>query len=147
MSFNELNLFQQRQIKILEELEPILREDRALFFEAVMEKGAQMSLLTLEEQKQGVKIKGCISQVTLVLKKKNDLLLIKASSNAQLVRGLLALFCSVFHKSFIPEVVATPFFLWSSLKLEQILTPQRFYGIQQLYSTFIDFLKNNEEHS
>lgn len=93
-----------------------------------------------EDQKTEANIvKGCTSQVWMVLTIKNDKINIIADSDAHIVRGLIALVIAVYNDKSIPEMQSINIeALFSEIGLSDHLSPNRRNG----FFAMVERIKN-----
>jgi len=75
------------------------------------------------------KIRGCQSQVWMVVEQDGERLNFRAISDAAIVSGLIALLLRIYSGKKAADIVATPANFVSALQLEQHLSPTRSNGL------------------
>ena len=101
-------------------------EDR---YSYLLELGRALAPLTEDERNPATHVKGCVSQVWLVVEKDADRLSFRGDSDSLIVRGLIAILLVLFSGKTGKEILATdPASVLEKLDLLQHLTPQRANG-------------------
>ena len=110
-------------------------EDR---YRYVLELGRSLEPLSEAEHGDANKVRGCVSQVWLVLKAWRDplgelRLHYRGDSDSHLVRGLVAITIALFSDRTAREITAVDaLMIFRELGLEQHLTPQRSNGVKAM---------------
>jgi cysteine desulfuration protein SufE len=121
-----------------------IRDDFALLedwedrYRYVIELGQGLEPLAAEAHNDANKVRGCVSQVWLEQERRADaagriILHFRGDSDSHLVRGLIAIAMALFSDRPPWEILATDAHgAFSSLGLEQHLTPQRSNGVRAM---------------
>ena len=101
----------------------------------VIELGKALAPLTDAERVPANKVEGCTSQVWLVAERDGDHLIFRGDSDAQIVRGLIAVVIRMFSGRRAAEIVQLDAAgVLGQLGLENHLTPQRANGLHAMVS-------------
>jgi len=110
-------------------------EDR---YRYVLELGRGLEPLSEAEHSDANKVRGCVSQVWLVLSAARDAagdlrLTYRGDSDSHLVRGLVAIAIALFSGHTAREIIGVDALaIFRELGLEQHLTPQRSNGVRAM---------------
>lgn len=99
----------------------------------LIELGNALTPLADTELTEENKVQGCVSQVWLVCSEDSDLLHFRGTSDAHIVRGLVAIALSIFSGKSPAQILDTDerdVFL--SIGLQEHLTPQRANGLKSM---------------
>ncbi len=92
--------------------------------------GRDLPPLTAEERNAHTRIHGCVSQVWLVVEGTADCVRLRGDSDAQIVKGLIAVVVALADQRSAPEISALNFDLaFSALGLSGHLSAQRANGL------------------
>jgi cysteine desulfuration protein SufE len=118
----------ERQQKIIQEFSAISSwEER---YKKLIEKGKALPELPPDLKTAEALVKGCQSQVWLHASlDENKNMVLRADSDALLVKGLVALLLDVFSEAPPKEVLAAPVTFVEEIGLGQHLTPSRANGL------------------
>lgn len=120
----------EAQKQILEEFSLLTEwEDR---FEQIIEFGKRHGDLPDELKDEQFKVKGCQSQVWLVPSLEDGRVHFEATSDAMIVRGLIALLMRVYNDRTPSEILRTPPAFVEELGLNQHLTQGRANGLASM---------------
>jgi len=120
-------------------------EDR---YRYVIELGDMLEPYSQTSRDDNHKVKGCVSQVWLDSRYREEKLVFCADSDAHIVRGLLFILLAFYNDKKPADILAlnAEMFL-TQLGLDEHLTPQRANGvravIETIRSTAYEILKNN----
>lgn len=127
---------------LLEELKLLDNwEDR---YTAIIEAGQNLPPLPDEWRNDKNLVRGCMSQVWLVLKEQNGRLQLAGDSDALIVKGLVALFIALYDNKTKMEAKAIhPLKIFSDLGLLAHLSPTRRNGLTALKNFLSEWLKTD----
>ncbi|MBE8219915.1 MAG: SufE family protein [Alphaproteobacteria bacterium] len=116
-----------------------LLEDFALFddwedkYRYIIERGNALPPLSPSEQIEAHKVRGCASQVWLISERENDRLIFRGTSDAHIVRGLIAILLEIYSGRTASDILATDANeTFSALGLAAHISPQRSNGFQAM---------------
>lgn len=102
-------------------------EDR---YKYLIELGQALPPLADDEKNSATKVNGCVSQVWLVSERENNLLSYRGESDAQIVRGLVAVLVALYSGRPAQEIADTDAIaVFDELGLREHLTTQRSNGL------------------
>jgi cysteine desulfuration protein SufE len=109
-------------------------EDR---YRYVIELGRELPPLAPEEKSEATRVRGCASQVWLVVDRPSDAapgtLHFRGESDAHIVQGLIAILSAIYNGRTAQDVINTDAFaLFNELGLSDHLTPQRSNGLKSM---------------
>ena len=130
-----------------------LIDDFALFdrwedkYRYLIDLGAKLAPLSIEEQIAKNKVSGCVSQVWLVREQgKGGRLIFRGASDAHIVRGLIMLLFAIYSNKCPQEILAidaAPVF--DQLGLEAHLSPQRSSGFYAMVERIKLYARESEK--
>lgn len=108
-------------------------EDR---YRYVIELGRELEPLAPEEKTEGSKVRGCASQVWLIVDTPADVsseLQFRGESDALIVQGLIAILRAIYNGQSADTILATDAIsIFAELGLSDHLTPQRSNGLKSM---------------
>jgi cysteine desulfuration protein SufE len=113
-------------------------EDR---YRYLIDLGGRLPLMDDSLKTEETRVRGCMSQVWMVMGwDKNHKLSLLADSDAQIVKGLIAVLCAIFQGSTAEEIATTDIDrIFGKLGLDQHLSPNRrngFYAMVERIRSF-----------
>lgn len=110
------------------------RADWQSCLEYILALGAGLPAMDAPERCEETRFHGCQSQIWLLLRcdPASGRILIKADSDARIMRGLLAIAVGLYHGRAATEVVAHPPEVLGSLNLTAYLAPSRANGFHRI---------------
>lgn len=125
-----------------------LRSDFALLenwedkYRYIIDMGNHLTPLTEAEKNRNNKVSGCVSQVWLVKGEDRGKLVFRGTSDALIVRGLIALLILLYSGKTPKQILAiNAAALFTELGLEEHITPQRSDG----FSAMVMYIKKYAE--
>lgn len=96
----------------------------------LIELGRALPELSPDEQVDANKVKGCASQVWMILEDKDDHLILRGDSDAHIVKGLIALLIRLYSGRTPEEAMSiNPRAVLEKIELADNLSPQRSNGL------------------
>lgn len=127
-----------RQKKLEDLLAPI--SDWEERYKKIIELGKKLPELDSSFKTEDNLVKGCQSQVWLVLElNKEGRVQLKADSDALIVKGLVALILQIYNNSLPSEILTTPPQFLKSLGLDTHLSPSRANGLRAMIQRIVMF--------
>ena len=108
-------------------------------YQYLVDLGRRLPPLTEDELVDDNKIKGCQSQVWFVAAEEDDRLHFKATSDAAIVAGLIAILLRIYSGRRPAEILDTPADFVSQLGLDQHLSPTRSNGLAAMLTAIRRF--------
>ena len=108
-------------------------------YQYLVDLGRRLPPLADDELVEENKIKGCQSQVWFVAAEKDGRLLFRATSDAAIVSGLIAVLLRIYSGRRPAEILETPADFVSQLGLDQHLSPTRSNGLAAMLTAIRDF--------
>ncbi len=124
------NEVQAAQDELIEEFQ--FFDDWMDRYQYLIDLGRRLPALTDAELVEENKIKGCQSQVWFVAEQENDRLMFRATSDAAIVSGLIALLLRIYSGRRPEDILKTPPDFVTELQLEQHLSPTRSNGLSAM---------------
>jgi cysteine desulfuration protein SufE len=110
-----------------------LLDDWEQRYRYLIDLGQAMDPLPEAEKTEASKVKGCVSQVWLVMDREDDALVIRGDSDAHIVKGLVALLVRLYSGRSPGEITAIdPRAVLSRIGLAEHLSPQRSNGLSSM---------------
>ncbi|WP_419770294.1 MAG: SufE family protein [Candidatus Marinarcus sp.] len=131
--------FHNRVSKIKEEL--ALFDDELEKYEYIIDLGKLLEPLDKEALKDENLVQGCTSKVWLIVEKQGDKLLFKATSDAQIVKGLVYIIITLFSNLTPQEILNTNIDVLDELELTEIITPNRQSGVTGMLKKIKQYAK------
>lgn len=125
-----MNEVEQAQQDIVEEFS--LFDNWMDRYQYLIDMGRRLPEMPPELKTEANRIKGCQSQVWFVAEQEGDRLAFRATSDAAIVSGLIALLLRIYSGRKAGDIVATPATFVSALGLEQHLSPTRSNGLASM---------------
>lgn len=125
-----MNEVEQAQKDVVEEFS--LFDNWMDRYQYLIDMGRRLPELPPELKTEANQIKGCQSQVWFVAEQDGDRLAFRATSDAAIVSGLIALLLRIYSGRKAGDIVATPPSFVSALGLEQHLSPTRSNGLASM---------------
>ena len=125
-----------------------IKEDLEFFddeldkYEFIIDLGKKLKPFNDSDQKDEYLVQGCTSQVWLVPTIKDNILYLKGTSDAIIVKGLVHIILEIFNERTIQEIQAFDINILSELGLAEIITPNRQSGVQGMIKKIIEVSKN-----
>lgn len=120
----------EQQQRIVDELNAI--SDWKERYRAIIQKGRQMPALDPQYREDRYKVRGCQSQVWLHATLEDGRLQLHADSDAEIVRGLVAIVVDVFNHSTPTEAATAPIDFVDRLGLSSNLSQTRSNGLMAM---------------
>lgn len=108
-------------------------------YQYLIDLGRRLPPLSESELISENKIKGCQSQVWFVAEKKGDRLMFRATSDAAIVAGLIAMLLRIYSGRRPQDILDTPPDFVAALELEQHLSPTRSNGLASMLNAIRAF--------
>ena len=108
-------------------------------YQYLIDLGRRLPPLSAAELVETNKIKGCQSQVWFVAERQHDRLVFRASSDAAIVSGLIALLLRIYSGRRPQEILDTAPEFVAALGLEQHLSPTRSNGLASMLKAIRGF--------
>ena len=125
-----MNEVEQAQQDVVEEFS--LFDNWMDRYQYLIDMGRRLPELPPELKTETNQIKGCQSQVWFVADQEGERLTFRATSDAAIVSGLIALLLRIYSGRKAGDIVATPPSFVSALGLEQHLSPTRSNGLASM---------------
>ncbi|PJC87719.1 cysteine dioxygenase [Vibrio sp. HA2012] len=110
----------------------------------LIELGERFSTLPTTEQIHANQVQGCQSQVWLTLDYADGLIHINATSDAAIVRGLLALIIIAYNGQPAKQIDGFDLFAWfGEIELQEHLTPTRTIGLNAIITRTQALIRKN----
>ncbi len=110
-----------------------LLDDWEQRYRHLIDLGQEMDPLPEAERTEASKVKGCVSQVWLVMDREGEALVIRGDSDAHIVKGLVALLVRLYSGRSPGEITAIdPRAVLSRIGLAEHLSPQRSNGLSSM---------------
>jgi cysteine desulfuration protein SufE len=110
-----------------------LLDDWEQRYRHLIDLGQAMDPLPEAEKTEASKVKGCVSQVWLVMDREGEALVIRGDSDAHIVKGLVALLVRLYSGRRPGEITAIdPRAVLSRIGLAEHLSPQRSNGLSSM---------------
>ena len=101
-------------------------------YQYIIELGRELTPLTEDEKIENNKIKGCQSQVWFVPEYKDNRLVFRATSDAAIVSGLIAILIRIYSNKKPSDIREASIDFIVSLGLDQHLSPTRSNGLSSM---------------
>jgi cysteine desulfuration protein SufE len=101
-------------------------------YQYLIDLGRRLPALSESELVDENKIRGCQSQVWFVAEKEGDRLTFRATSDAAIVAGLIAMLLRIYSGRRPQDILDTPPDFVAALELEQHLSPTRSNGLASM---------------
>jgi cysteine desulfuration protein SufE len=98
-------------------------------YQYLIDLGRRLPAMSAEERVDENKIKGCQSQVWFVAEQRDGRLNFRATSDAAIVSGLIAMLLRIYSGRHPQDILDTPPDFVAALNLEQHLSPTRSNGL------------------
>lgn len=108
-------------------------------YQYLIDLGRKLPDLAPEEKTEDNKIRGCQSQVWFVAEHQGPRLKFRATSDAAIVSGLIAMLLRIYSDKPAADILATPADFVSALQLEQHLSPTRSNGLAAMLGAIRKF--------
>lgn len=108
-------------------------------YQYLIDLGRRLTPLSDDERVEENKIKGCQSQVWFVAERQADRLHFRATSDAAIVSGLIALLLRLYSDRRPQDILDTPPRFVAALQLEQHLSPTRSNGLSSMLGAIQGF--------
>jgi cysteine desulfuration protein SufE len=110
-----------------------LLDDWEQRYRHLIDLGQAMDPVPEAEKTEASKVKGCVSQVWLVMDREGEALVIRGDSDAHIVKGLVALLVRLYSGRRPGEITAIdPRAVLSRIGLAEHLSPQRSNGLSSM---------------
>jgi cysteine desulfuration protein SufE len=110
-----------------------LLDDWEQRYRHLIDLGQAMDPLPEVERTEASKVKGCVSQVWLVMDRQGEALVIRGDSDAHIVKGLVALLVRLYSGRRPGEITAIdPRAVLARIGLAEHLSPQRSNGLSSM---------------
>lgn len=111
-------------------------------YEFIIDLGKKLKPFNDSDQKDQYLVQGCTSQVWLVPTIKDDILYLRGTSDAIIVKGLVYIILEIFNDRTLQEIQEFDINILSELGLAEIITPNRQSGVQGMIKKIIEVSKN-----
>ena len=102
----------------------------------LIELGQGLAPLPDHERTDETKVKGCVSQVWVVLDDEDGKIILRGDSDAHIVKGLVALMARLYsHRTPAEALTIDPKDVLSRIGLSEHLSPQRSNGLASMIAT------------
>jgi cysteine desulfuration protein SufE len=108
-------------------------------YQYLIDLGRRLPAMTAEERVDENKIKGCQSQVWFVAEQRDGRLNFRATSDAAIVSGLIAMLLRIYSGRHPQDILDTPADFVAALNLEQHLSPTRSNGLAAMLQAIRTF--------
>lgn len=108
-------------------------------YQYLIDMGRRLPDLSEEEKSEANQIKGCQSQVWFVTEREGDRLEFRATSDAAIVSGLIALLLRIYSGRKPADILATPPDFVEALGLGSHLSPTRSNGLDSMLKAIRGF--------
>ena len=99
-------------------------------YQYIIDLGKALPAMAESDKTESNRVHGCMSQVWMTLEQSSDVVRITADSDAIIVRGLIALICSLIQGQPKADIVCFDFLgFFSELGLDRQLSPNRRNGL------------------
>jgi len=122
----------------VEQAEQALIDEFAFFddwmdrYQYLIDLGRRLPDLAEDEKSEDNRIRGCQSQVWFVASEEDGRLRFRATSDAAIVRGLIAILLRIYDNRTPEEIVETPANFVEALGLAEHLSPTRSTGLSSM---------------
>ena len=103
-------------------------------YQFIMDCGRKLDSLPVSERHVELLVRGCQSQVWMDIKLENDLLFVKADSDALVVKGLIAILVDIYNAQKLCDIVEYDHKFAIRLGLSEHLSPTRANGLYAMLS-------------
>ncbi len=124
------NEVEQAQAEVIEEF--AFFDDWMDRYQYIIDMGRRLEPLPDDERVDANLIRGCQSQVWMVAERDNDRLTIRATSDAAIVSGLIAILLRIYSGRRPQDILDTSPDFVAGLGLEQHLSPTRSNGLSSM---------------
>ena len=101
-------------------------------YENIIEFGKELSPLPVEHRKEENLVKGCQSQVWLIVKKEGEKLFFIADSDALISKGIIGLLIRIFSGHTAEEIAKADLYSLKEIGLQEHLSPNRANGLASM---------------
>ena len=123
---------EEKKKQVLKELGSFKDRDEQL--RHIIQQGRELAEMNPQFKIPPFQVKGCISQAWLAPEKKGHTIYFHADSEAAIVKGIIALFLSVYNDSTADEILATPGDFLSEAGVSEHLSMNRRNGLSNIVS-------------
>ena len=107
----------------------------------IIDLGKELPPFPEEWMTDAYKVRGCQSQVWLKPDNENGRLLFRATSDAAIVSGLIAILLKIYSDRTPEEILATPPEFIEGIGLDEHLSPSRSNGLHSMIQTMFGYAK------
>ena len=108
-------------------------------YQYLIDLGRRLPEFPEEARTEANKVRGCQSQVWFTAEKQGDRLHFRATSDAAIVSGLIAMLLRIYSGRKATEIVSTPARFVDELQLQQHLSPTRSNGLASMMKAIQQF--------
>ena len=108
-------------------------------YQYIIDMGRNLSSLSDDEKIEENRIKGCQSQVWFITELKNKRLIFRATSDAAIVSGLIAILLRIYSDKRPKDIIEAPIYFIEALEFEQHLSPTRSNGLSSMLTAIKNF--------
>ena len=117
-------------------------DDELEKYDYIIDLGKKLEPFDEEDKQDEYLVQGCTSQVWLLPTIKDNILYLKGTSDAIIVKGLVHIILDIFNKKTIEEIKEFDINILSELGLAEIITPNRQSGVQGMIKKIMEVSKN-----
>ena len=140
-----MNDIDQRQQEIITAFETL--SDREDMLNYIMELGARMPPMDEVLRTEHNTVRGCMSQVWLVCKRRNDRLFFEVDSNTAITKGLLALLLRVLSGQTAATIAQAHLYFVQEIGMTQLIGSQRSNGFASIVKHIQRIARTQENNS
>ena len=116
-------------------------EDWQEKYEHIIDMGKKLDMLPDKYHTKEFKVEGCVSEVYLVPKKKNNILNFQADSNSVITRGLIAMLLRIYSDRPPLDIINNPPEFIDKVGLGVHLTPSRTNGLHAMVEKIMNYAR------
>ena len=135
-------------MKTIEETIHSIKDDLDFFddelekYQYIIDLGKKLDEIDEKNKIEKNLVQGCTSQVWLVPNIENNILELKGTSDAIIVKGLVYIVLQIFNHRTLQEINEFDLNILNELGLGEIITPNRQSGVQGMIKKIIEVAKN-----
>ena len=108
-------------------------------YKYLLDQGKKSKPFPEEYRKENFKVEGCQSQVWFITELKNKRLIFRATSDAAIVSGLIAILLRIYSDKRPKDIIEAPIHFIEALEFEQHLSPTRSNGLSSMLTAIKNF--------
>jgi len=108
-------------------------------YQYIIDMGRDLPPLSDDEKIEENRIKGCQSQVWFITELTNERLIFRATSDAAIVSGLIAILLRIYSDKRPKDILEAPIRFIEALEFEQHLSPTRSNGLSSMLKAIKNF--------